>query len=79
MSYRKRVESARSALDKARDSVYTAAYPRRDVRFSDCLAMASDKVREKYQAAYLRLADREREAINAGKAWRGQFDMLFWY
>ena len=74
-----KVERARARMEDARDAVYAAAYPSRDVPLSQCRAMASAEVREAYDLACKHVDEAERAAIKAGKAWRGQFDMLYWY
>jgi len=69
-SLKKRLERANKARDKAVDAVYAAAYPRRDIRFSECLTMASDDVRAAYLDAHEKVVSLEIDAIVAGKAWR---------
>jgi len=52
------------------DSVFDAAAPRNDVRFSDCLIMATPELRAAYDAACSAVISLECDAVAAGKAWR---------
>lgn len=79
MNARQRLERAEQRLDTARDAVYAAAYPSRDVPLSQCIALASDAVRQEYADACRAVDEAEAAAIRAGKAWRGSLGLLFWY
>lgn len=64
-------ERLAAKLKTARDRVYAAAHPRRDVRFSDCLAMADANVRQQYEDADAALCAFESEMVVAQcRAWR---------
>lgn len=79
LSLKKQIEAARKRRDKAVDAVYAAAYPRRDIRFSECMTMASEDVRAVYLAANAKVSDLEFDAIVAGKAWRSTSGSLHFY
>lgn len=77
LSLKKQIERAVEARTKTVDAVYAAAYPRRDVRFSECLAMANEDVRAAYLAADAKVTGLEIEAICASKAWRSTTGVLY--
>ena len=69
---RKKIEAARVRLDARIDAVYEAGRPR-DLRFSECLALAADDVKAAYAAARERV-----DACSTGKAYRSS-GLLFWH
>jgi hypothetical protein len=77
MSIRKQVDAARVRKDKAIDAIYACAESG-NVPFNDCLALAGEATRGRYDAAVSRLIDLECQAVWNGKAWRGAFGMLVW-
>lgn len=79
-SFKARYAAALAARESATDSVYAAAYPRRDVVFSQCLAMAAPEVRAAYSAASAALASLDHEAEQSGRAYRAREDARsqFW-
>lgn len=76
---RQAVERARRNLDRARDAVYAAAHPRRDIPLSQCLAMADEPTRTRYQLAMCNLEEAEQVAVSSGRAWRSTSESLYWY
>lgn len=48
-------------------------------RFLDCLAKAPEALRLRYQAAREICDQLEREAVNAGKAWRNSLGSITFY
>lgn len=74
-SFKARYAAALAAREAATDSVYAAAYPRRDVVFSQCLAMASPETRAAYSAASVALASLDHEAEQSGRAYQARDDV----
>jgi hypothetical protein len=73
----KRLQKAETARCQAADAVYAAAYPRRDVRFCDCLAIASAEVRAAYEAAD-RAVSEARWAGHAAGVWTFALGRMWW-
>lgn len=76
---RKPIEKARKRYDDSMNAVYAAAHPRNDVRFSDCLKLASDTVRSEHEAAQSDLIQQECAAYFAGHMWRDTFGHAQFY
>ena len=74
----RKIAKAYKAREAATDAVYAAAYPRRDIPFSQCLKLASAEVVQAYRDADAAHYRAEREAIDAGKAWMSG-GLLFFY
>lgn len=77
-SLRAHVERARARREKAADAIYAAAYPRRDVVFSECRKLAAPDVVAAWDEAQRALDQIEEEAISKGRAWRASFGLLVW-
>lgn len=76
---RKRVDRAYARLETARDAVYAAAYPSRDVPLSQCRALATDAVRDAYDDCVRAVDEAEAAAVRAGKAFWATPWLLSWY
>jgi len=77
-SIKRQVDAARKAYDKTVDAVFKLA-PNMNTKFTDCLALAGDELREKLETAYSKVICLECDAVSAGKAYRGTFGSLIWY
>lgn len=75
---RRAVDVAHSRLERATDAIYSAAYPRRDVPFSECRAMASAEIVAAYESAWLAHRQAEDSAIEKGRAWRASYGLVCW-
>lgn len=72
LSVAKQIERARARLDNAQAAVYAAAYPRRDIPFSGCRALATPETIAEYDAAVDALYAAEGQAIEKGRGWRNE-------
>ena len=58
------------------DAIYALAWPRMDVRFTDCRAMANAAQLNAYETARIALDSFESEMIAECRAWRASFGMF---
>lgn len=75
---RKQIELAREKLYKTAEAVYSFA-PNGNTPFSECLQLASEKVRARYEAARAKVDDLEHQAVAKGRAYRGSIGQLIFY
>jgi hypothetical protein len=80
-SHQKRVERARAKWDKASRAVcdWAIANGHGHTRRSDLVRVAPAALIEADTASYTAWMDAENAAVAACKAWRGTFNLLFWY
>ena len=76
-SIRKQVDAARARKDRAVNVIYACAL-HGNMKFSECMAQASQDQRTEYEASVLALMDIEQQAVSAGKAFRSSIGSLIW-
>jgi hypothetical protein len=77
LSHRKAVERARKAYDASVDAVFALA-THGHMKFSECLERAPAELAQRLNDTRQELHRAEQAAIDAGRAWRGSYNLLFW-
>ena len=70
--FKSRYLAALKARDVAQDAIYAAAYPRRDVVFSECRKLADAATVAAYDAAFSTLYQLDIEADQSGRAFQAR-------